>query len=363
MPIEIQCPACGKRLRAPDSQAGRAGRCPSCKTDFLIPALDERPPAIEASPPARGAASHPGAPATMPPPRERRGELPIGAGIPDFYAPKNPPAVDDLPPVRQETAQRQEPTYHLPPEPAAGGEVTNQGSVGLEGRHWTVLRAALRLSELALMAGWISSALIGLGMLLFALLVTFANSPSVFGIKFISVTMIWGAAGLAVAWAGIVSSWIVCLLGWPHVESRRWLWGAAAAVGVSLAVVVLFISFQIFEAPSYAAQSSGPLGGTTVIIVLAGLALAAALVLFNFFLAMIDVLVGQQLRGNSAILYAAVVGGLTVWCLVLDLAIQPTSVASAWLMVISNCGLLIAEYVWLWLKNRFVSRRLREMGV
>jgi hypothetical protein len=125
---------------------------------------------------------------------------------------------------------------------------------------------------------------------------------------------------------------------------------------------VLFISFQIFDAPSYGGQPTGPLGGTTVIVVLAVLALAAALILFNFFLAIIDTLVGRQLKANSAILYAAVVGGLSVWCLVLNLAIQPTSVASAWLMVISNCGLMIGAYLWLWLKNRVVSRRLREMG-
>jgi hypothetical protein len=39
MPIEVQCAACGKRLKAPDDQAGRKGKCPSCKGEISIPAM------------------------------------------------------------------------------------------------------------------------------------------------------------------------------------------------------------------------------------------------------------------------------------------------------------------------------------
>jgi phage FluMu protein Com len=39
MPIEVQCAACGKRLKAPDDQAGRKGKCPSCKGEISIPAV------------------------------------------------------------------------------------------------------------------------------------------------------------------------------------------------------------------------------------------------------------------------------------------------------------------------------------
>jgi hypothetical protein len=37
MPIELDCPGCGKRLRVADEHAGRAGRCPGCQTVFNVP--------------------------------------------------------------------------------------------------------------------------------------------------------------------------------------------------------------------------------------------------------------------------------------------------------------------------------------
>jgi len=37
MPIEFHCPGCGKRMRTPDTTAGRKGRCPHCGTKVQIP--------------------------------------------------------------------------------------------------------------------------------------------------------------------------------------------------------------------------------------------------------------------------------------------------------------------------------------
>ena len=37
MPIEVQCPGCGKRLRAADTAAGKKVRCPACSTAVEIP--------------------------------------------------------------------------------------------------------------------------------------------------------------------------------------------------------------------------------------------------------------------------------------------------------------------------------------
>ena len=36
MPIEIQCPQCGKRLKAPDSQLGKQAKCPQCQNVFVV---------------------------------------------------------------------------------------------------------------------------------------------------------------------------------------------------------------------------------------------------------------------------------------------------------------------------------------
>jgi endogenous inhibitor of DNA gyrase (YacG/DUF329 family) len=35
-PIELACPNCGKRLKAPRNLAGRTVKCPSCKKEFRI---------------------------------------------------------------------------------------------------------------------------------------------------------------------------------------------------------------------------------------------------------------------------------------------------------------------------------------
>lgn len=39
MPITCECPQCGKRLKAPDSAAGKKAKCPDCGTAVPIPAL------------------------------------------------------------------------------------------------------------------------------------------------------------------------------------------------------------------------------------------------------------------------------------------------------------------------------------
>jgi hypothetical protein len=40
MSILTACPSCQKRLKIPDSKAGRTGRCPRCKGVVVVPPLD-----------------------------------------------------------------------------------------------------------------------------------------------------------------------------------------------------------------------------------------------------------------------------------------------------------------------------------
>ncbi len=41
MPISVDCPQCGKTLRAKDAAAGKTAKCPSCQGLITIPMLDE----------------------------------------------------------------------------------------------------------------------------------------------------------------------------------------------------------------------------------------------------------------------------------------------------------------------------------
>ena len=37
MPISFQCPHCGKKLKAPDSAAGKSSTCPGCGNKVTCP--------------------------------------------------------------------------------------------------------------------------------------------------------------------------------------------------------------------------------------------------------------------------------------------------------------------------------------
>lgn len=61
MQVRFFCPECGKKLSAPASAAGRAGRCPRCRASFVAPAESSRAktesarePEVAARPPSRG---------------------------------------------------------------------------------------------------------------------------------------------------------------------------------------------------------------------------------------------------------------------------------------------------------------------
>lgn len=47
MAIEVGCPNCGKKLKAPDSLAGRVGKCPACGTRVQLPDAPEPPEVME----------------------------------------------------------------------------------------------------------------------------------------------------------------------------------------------------------------------------------------------------------------------------------------------------------------------------
>jgi hypothetical protein len=83
------------------------------------------------------------------------------------------------------------------------------------------------------------------------------------------------------------------------------------------------------------------------------------LILFGFFLAKVQRRLGREQVTLQPIIYAGVIGALTIWCLILNLAVTPTGRFMIWVIVLSNIITFVGEFLWLWLINAFTSRDLR----
>ena len=65
MPIATQCPACGRKLKAPDQLLGKSVRCPNCKESFKV---TQEPP--DEAPAETSVTARPGKPKRKPPPAD-----------------------------------------------------------------------------------------------------------------------------------------------------------------------------------------------------------------------------------------------------------------------------------------------------
>lgn len=77
MPISVECPSCGKIVRAPDNAGGKRGKCPQCGTIIDIPITPIAAPLVPSPPPPK---SKPAPPLT---PSASEGEIYDAEEIPD----------------------------------------------------------------------------------------------------------------------------------------------------------------------------------------------------------------------------------------------------------------------------------------
>jgi hypothetical protein len=334
--IEVQCTACGKQLRAPDSQAGRSGRCPSCKSPILVPV----PRDLETADAPVPAAVH-----EPVQPRLRSNSPPITRG----FSPLASTMDDDL---------------GLPPPatPAplnlTGG--SNSGSeVQIEPKHWFALQVALKITEWALLVEWVSC-----GILSLAAIGTVLSSQSgglaprdATVIRVMSVILIWGSVGMMVGWVALVTGWVAMLKAWPR--EKKFLIIANSAAGVAIFTILLVISLGILGAFSEMSLAPSPLYSPKLFTIVGSLATAASLISFCFYLTNIQQLLGRDQTKRQPFIYAGVIGALTAWCLIANLALTPRSQFMIWLLLLSNVTLFVGEFLWLWLINAFTSRDLR----
>ena len=323
MPIEVQCPACGKRLHAPDSQAGRAGKCPSCKADLSIPAAASvagRPPPVPTvNPSARRAAS----PIPAVPDGALDGQLATSAGR--------------SPAVVEETV--------------------------VESKHWFALQIALKVTEMALLVEWISCALVAFSWI--AIMLTGQGDRiEITLIQIVSVAMLWGTMGTLLGWTALVVGWIICRAVWPTPD--RWLLQTAIlVVGLAMLAVPLVFSLRIFGIPPLNRSSALYVASTpTAMLVIVFAAAGISLTLFNFFLASVQRKLGREQIRWQPIIYAVVIGTLTIWCLLINVFMEPDTMLKVRILQLSNAITLVAEFFWLWLLERVcLARYAREQGL
>jgi hypothetical protein len=354
MAIEVLCPACGKQLRAPDSQAGRTGKCPTCKAPILVPVLAAQPVAPT---PAKSTLDGTAAPAK-----------PRGETAPELFPPGTrfnpPPATRGFSPLASTMDEdlglppAADPNY---PQLQTGLDATEAAVI--EPKHWFAMQNLLKVCEWALLAVWISCGIIGLARIGFLLTDSGGGmqGSDVTVLQVMTALMLWGIVGMVLGWAAMATCWVAMLRSWPR--DKKLVMGALISAGASILVTLIFSTVQMLggmsAAAARAAPSSSPLGGSTAIVVLVSLASATSLILYGFYLANIQKLLGRDQVKLQPIIYAAVVGTLTVWCLVLNLAVTPSSRGMTWIAALSNIVTFVGEFLWLWLINAFASRDLR----
>jgi RsiW-degrading membrane proteinase PrsW (M82 family) len=92
MPISITCPGCGRRLKAPDSLAGRRLPCPACKSQLVVP----QPPAEDTAAALLLGDDHPAEPVSPPSPPP----APVPAVFVHPGPVKPPTRASQLPPLK-----------------------------------------------------------------------------------------------------------------------------------------------------------------------------------------------------------------------------------------------------------------------
>jgi hypothetical protein len=338
--IEVQCTACGKQLRAPDEQAGRSGRCPSCKSPIVIPVLPHA---------SRGTPGNVPAPSLEP-----VSHFPTQAAQAAAHRGFSP------------LASTMDEDLGLPPATNSDFRNLNSGVVAgdseqIEPKHWFAVQISLKVTELALLVAWISCCILSLGAIGIMLSTPSSGfSPNdMTALQVMSVLILWGFVGMIFGWVALATGWIALLKSWPR--DKKFLLGSLTSAGVAVFAILIVTSFHmlgVFSAPTRG-PSSSPMGNSTAIIVLGSLASAASLISYGFYLANIQKLLGRDQISLQPIIYAAVVGTLTVLCLILNLAVTPSSRAMAWIIVLTNIITFVGEFLWLWLINAFASRDLR----
>jgi RsiW-degrading membrane proteinase PrsW (M82 family) len=131
MPISVACPACGKKLKAPDALAGKTAPCPGCRAKVQVPASEDAVADFLLGSEEPGESTAPAEETSEEPPPKPR-PLPQRLGEGDRHAPRRPVSAPWQPPEKPVTA--------LPPL------TMNEPPLWLRHLHWLLVLALIPLA-------------------------------------------------------------------------------------------------------------------------------------------------------------------------------------------------------------------------
>ena len=183
--------------------------------------------------------------------------------------------------------------------PVASQFRKRRGESALEGKHWFALGTALQVTKYALLLSWISLGLLGLSIVGTALAGRTTQPDAVLQ-GAISLLIMWGSVGIFVGWTVLAVGWLMCLTVWSGLE-RRWL---RISIGTAVFIVVAILtllSVQSLWARSNLQEEARAIALTTKIIFFSfGVAAAMALTAFGYFLAALEVRLGNDRNPREA---------------------------------------------------------------
>ena len=129
MPIEMNCPHCGAKMRAPDDAIGKKGRCanPACKKMFII-SVAPRPKDQDGTPPSfdfpewgERPQSSPQQAGQQPPPETGTPQSPLAPGpVPEEAAPAGMPPSPSAAGPKDDSSDG---TIYIPQDDSSGGTI------------------------------------------------------------------------------------------------------------------------------------------------------------------------------------------------------------------------------------------------
>ncbi len=233
-----------------------------------------------------------------------------------------------------------------------GASSTRVSSTARDGdKGWFALFAGLGAVGLTLYI-----ALGGFSMMSLAQLIQLTSSAPAAGLaKTAGLLLFWGIMLFAGGLCATVAGWQVCTSVPRRAGTVGLVYGSMGGVGLFGVGLLLITLMAVNVVTDY--RSAATL--LKVGLVMMQLGASTALIMYAFFLSGTQRALGVRSLVTPALIYACIIGGLTLWNLIAMFAISPTSKGLRWLTALSELSQGITALLWLALMNGQLRKTLR----